>query len=101
MPSRRSGASAIACDPKTERRSMTLIAPASQADSDATDTATGKQNRTGQPSATASSRATPPRRFWLGATPPHALVETLLVAAAVSVLAYLLIYNPSRFGPGR
>lgn len=48
----------------------------------------------------ACSRVALPHRFWLHATPPHALIETLLIAAAVSLIAYLLIYNPSRFGPG-
>ena len=38
------------------------------------------------------------RPFWLSATPLHALVETLLVAAAVSLVVYVLIYNPSRPG---
>lgn len=75
---------------------MTPIAPAPQVVTDTTKI----QNMTSQSSAASPSRAAFPRRFWLGATPPHALIETLLIAAAVSLLAYLLIYNPSRFGPG-
>ncbi|MGZ3598425.1 MAG: sensor histidine kinase [Ktedonobacterales bacterium] len=80
---------------------MTLTAPASQADPDTSDTVTGAQNTTDQPSAASSTHTTPSRRFWLSATPQHALVETLLVAAAVSLLAYFLIYNSSRFGPAQ
>lgn len=80
---------------------MTLTTPASQGIADTAETATDIENMPGQASTTASSRATPPQRFWLSATPPHALFETLLVAVAVSLLAYFLIYNPSRFGPAQ
>ncbi len=80
---------------------MASIPSASQVNADnttATAAAADIQNMTDQPSTTALSRATLPRRFWLHATPPHALFETLLIAAAVSLLAYLLIYTPTRFG---
>jgi signal transduction histidine kinase len=80
---------------------LTLFAPASQADADTTDTATGEQNMTTQASAASSTHTTRPRRFWLGATPPHALAETLLIAAAVSLIAYRLFYDPSRFAAAR
>lgn len=78
---------------------MTTTAPVPYARTGTTSTATDMHDSPVQSSA-ASSRATPPQRFWLGATPPHALIETLLVAAAVSLLAYLLIYTPTSFGRG-
>lgn len=66
------------------------------------DAASGAQpatnNSTGEHWLSRLSRGIFPRRFWLHATPQYALVETLLVAAAVSLAAYLLAYLPSRFG---
>ena len=73
---------------------MTLKAPTST-------TGAGKRDDA-QPAASAHTReSAPARRFWLHATPQHALIETLLVAAAVSLLAYFLAYNSSRFGPAQ
>ncbi len=70
---------------------MTPVAPTSK-------TGAGERDDA-QPAVSAQTRDhASSRRFWLSATPQHALVETLLVAATVSLLAYLLAYNPSRFG---
>lgn len=81
---------------------MTLIAPASRhAAGNLEDPQPAANEQIEENARSRPPRATPPRRFWLGATPPHALAETLLIAAAVSMLAYLLIYNPSRFGPAQ
>ncbi len=81
---------------------MNPVAPTSEAGagtSSATQPAT--HTSTGENSLSRPSRVPSAHRFWLGATPPHALVETLLIAAAVSLIAYLLIYNPPRFGPAQ
>ncbi|HEX8032312.1 MAG TPA: ATP-binding protein [Ktedonobacterales bacterium] len=79
---------------------MTLLTPTSRHASGNTEDSQPVANEQTEENARAASsiHTTPPCRFWLGATPPHALVETLLIAAAVSLIAYLLIYNPSRFG---
>lgn len=81
---------------------MTPVAPVPQpqraasnvsGDSGSTLETTSKQNA-GKPFRNAADR----HSFWLSATPTHALVETLLIATAVSLMAYMLIYNPSRPG---
>lgn len=83
---------------------MTMIpmTPAPNLDAgtfDAAQPATGE--RAGEPVHSHPPQTAPARRFWLGATPPHALVETLLIAATVSLIAYILIYHPVRLGSGR